>query len=291
MFGYFRFNQIYASPRIKRVYKNYYCGTCFSLEYNYGEISRFILSYDVVILALAAKLHKYPEDDLLPCFFRKKEKLQFIENEDWRKLAAINVLLMGAKIDDDINDEQSTKAKAASIACRKMIKKAEMQYPELAYIIRNGYKEMYKLELEKVDMLEICDAFSSLMCKLMTNAYEINLNKLKFISAISRWLYFIDQLDDYDDDIKERKFNPLIIKGLTKSQMINKEHDKLFSYMKELFKEFQDIKNSLDLSCVEDRLLYSVSNESIPSVTSLVLKDKQLPKIIHKRKEIEWKTE
>lgn len=291
MFGYFRFNQIYASPRIKRVYKNYYCGTCFALEYNYGELSRFILSYDAVILALTARLHEIPERELLPCFFNKKEKLQFVENEGWKKLASINILLMGANIDDDINDEQSAKAKAASIACRKMIKKAEIQYPELAHIIRNGYKKMYELELERVDILEICNVFSSLMSKLMINAYGIDSNKVKFINSISQWLYFIDQLDDYDDDVKEGKYNPLIIKGLTKSQMINKEHDKLFSYLKELFKDFRNIKNSLDLNCVEDRLLYSVLNESIPSVTSLVLKDKQLPKIMHRKKEFEWKTE
>lgn len=75
MFGYFRFNHMYASPRTKRVYKNYYCGTCFALEYNYGEISRFILSYDAVILALTAQLYESPERELLPCFLRKAEKI------------------------------------------------------------------------------------------------------------------------------------------------------------------------------------------------------------------------
>lgn len=74
MFGYFRFNQLFASPKLKNVYKNYYCGTCFALEYNYGEIARCILSYDVVILALIAKLYDTPNKEVLPCFLKKKRK-------------------------------------------------------------------------------------------------------------------------------------------------------------------------------------------------------------------------
>ena len=94
MFGYFRFNQLYATPRLKNIYKNYYCGTCFALEYNYGEVVRCILSYDVVILALVAKLYDKPNRTVLPCFLKKDEKMQFTQDEGWQKVAAINVLLM-----------------------------------------------------------------------------------------------------------------------------------------------------------------------------------------------------
>ena len=147
MFGYFRFNQLFASPKLKNVYKNYYCGTCFALEYNYGEIARCILSYDVVILALIAKLYDIPNKEVLPCFFKKKEKKQFMQNEGWQKVAAINVLLMNSKLDDDINDEQSTKAKAAGLLFHNVIKKKKKQIPELKEIINKEYKRIYKLML------------------------------------------------------------------------------------------------------------------------------------------------
>ena len=218
MFGYFRLNQIYASPKTKRVYKNYYCGTCFALEYNYGELSRFILSYDAVLLALVARLYTSPERELLPCFFKRSEKLQFFIDEGWRKLASIDVLLMQAKIDDDINDESSVKAKIVKIIFYKAIKKANYLYPELADIVRNGYKEMFRLENNHADVLEISEAFASMMSDLMFKAYEIDSDKLEFIKFAARWLYFIDQLDDYDDDAKKNKFNPLIIKNISKRE-------------------------------------------------------------------------
>lgn len=291
MFGYFRFNQIYASPRTKRVYKNYYCGMCFALEYNYGEISRFILSYDTVILALTARLYKSPERDLLPCFLKKKDKIQFFQDEGWKKLAAINILLLGAKIDDDINDEKSLKAKAASIIFYSALKKAEKEYPELAQIIKNGYYKMYELEKNKSDILEICNAFSIMMSDLMSTAYNIDSEKLLFIKAISRWLYFIDQLDDYDEDIQEKKYNPLITNNLTKKELIYKHHQKLFMYFQDLFCDFNKIKQAFNLDCVEDRLLYAVVNESIPSVTSLILTNRKLPEFLHRKKELEWKND
>ena len=241
MFGYFRFNQLYASPRVRRVYKNYYCGTCFALEYNYGEISRFILSYDVVILALLARLHKNSTADILPCFLRKKEKKQFYNDEGWKKLSAINILLMKAKLDDDINDEKAVKAKATYVVFGRAIKKAEKEYPKLAAIIKNGYKRIFELEMSGADILDICDEFAELMMKLAFEAYRIDDDRLEFLRVISRWLYFIDQLDDYDDDVIEGKYNPLVREGISKTQMIDKDHNALFSYFKNLFCDFERV--------------------------------------------------
>lgn len=288
MFGYFRFNQMFASPKIKRVYKNYYCGTCFALKYNYGEITRMILSYDVVILALTARLYKNPVRETLPCFFKKSEKQQFYQVEGWKKLAAINVLLMKAKLSDDINDEKSSKAKAAAIIFSRTIKKAENDFPALAAVIDKGYSRMYELEKDGSPVMEICNAFSDMMGKLMVKAFNINHEKTRFIKAIAKWLYFIDQLDDYDEDVKEGKYNPLVENSIGKTDLINKEHNVLFGYLKELFAEFENIKQMMDLANSEDRLLYAVLNESIPVVTTSVLTGRDLPQIAHRKKELEW---
>lgn len=288
MFGYFRFNQLYASPKIKNVYKNYYCGTCFALEYNYGEFARCILSYDVVILALVAKLYDEPNRKLLPCFCKRRQKKQFWESEEWKKIAAINVLLMNAKFDDDINDDKSKKAKAAAIVFHNQIKKAEMDFPELAEIVKEGYLDMYRLETAGARILEICNSFANMMEKLVVTAFSVDSARCNFVKGISRWLYFIDQLDDYDADIKEKKYNPLLMEGISKAQLINIEHECLFEIMREIFKNYRHIKTSLDLNCPEDCLLYAVINEAIPSMTSLVLSDRKKPQILHRKRELEW---
>lgn len=289
MFGYFRFNQLYATSKQKNIYKNYYCGTCFALEYNYGEIARFTLSYDVVILALIAKIYDNPNRAVLPCFLKKNEKEQFVQNEDWQKIAAINILLMKAKFDDDINDEKTSKSKAVALLFHEAIKKAEKQFPNLALIIKEGYKTMYKLETERTDILNICNAFADMMEKVVVTAFNVSPIKIEFVKGISRWLYFIDQLDDYDKDIKEGKYNPLVSKDISKYQMINKDNTYLFEVLREIFKDYHKIKKGLNLSCDEDCLLYAVINESIPNVTSSILSGRRLPQIMHRKKELEWK--
>lgn len=288
MFGYFRFNQLYAPSRIKTVYRNYYCGTCFALEYNYGELARCILSYDVVILALVAKLYDDPLRDRLPCFFQKQEKEQFIHNLGWQKIAAINVLLMSAKLDDDMNDEQSKTAKAASVLFGGVSHKAEKQFPELAQIINEGYSALYRLEKEGAEIIDLCNSFANMMGTLVDNAFPVEPFRIDFVKAISRWLYLIDQIDDYDKDVQKGKYNPLIVEGLSKEQFINSNHARLFPVLQTIFQDYPEIKRKLDRSCCEDWLLYSVMSESIPSITAVVLSGKQLPQYGHCRKQANW---
>ena len=288
MFGYFRFNQLYAPAKIKTVYRNYYCGTCFALEYNYGELARCILSYDVVILALAAKLHDEPTQERLPCFFRKKGKEQFYQKDGWQKVAAINVLLLSAKFDDDINDEQSQKAKAATILFGSVSSKAEQHFPELAHIIKEGYSNLYELEREHVDILTLCNSFADLMGRLADKAFVIEPYKIDFVKAISRWLYLIDQIDDYDTDVQQGKYNPLIVEGLSKAELINRDHMYLFPLFQKIFQDYEEIKEKLDRSCCEDWLLYSVMSESIPNITAVVLSGRRLPQYGHCKKHADW---
>ena len=289
MFGYFRFNPKFASDRIKRIYKNYYCGTCFALQHSYGEKARLLLSYDVVLLGLLAKIHNNPDAEKLPCFFQKNKKKQFREKAEWDKLATINILLVKAKIDDDRNDESSLKAKLGGAIYSRTIKRAVNKYPELAEVVDSGYKEMFRLEEQKSDVLDICNAFADMMVKLMVDAYEINEDKQRILFALARWLYFIDQLDDYDDDIKEGKFNPLVLPGIDRFTYIYKKCNVLFSYLKVLTQDFDSLKSTLDLRIPEDIIIYSLLNESMPKTMVMIINGKTLPKLNHTSKTVEWK--
>ena len=45
-------------------------------------------------------------------------------------------------------------------------------------------------------------SFADMMEKLVVTAFNVDSVRIDFVKGISRWLYFIDQLDDYDNDIK-----------------------------------------------------------------------------------------
>ena len=181
MFGYFRFNADGATPEMKKVYKNYYCGTCFALEKNYGEVARLLLSYDVVIMGLLAKSHQNGCGDRLPCFGKRNNKTQF-SDETWKKIAAINILLFSVKIDDDIHDEQSKKAKAAGVALKGVIKKARKDFPMFAELLDEGYRKMASLEEDRVDVRQICYVFSGMMSELMKIAF--NMDEIGVVTSV-----------------------------------------------------------------------------------------------------------
>ena len=288
MFGYFRFNQNFASREMKIAYKNYYCGACFALEKHYGEISRFLLSYDVVLLAIMVNLHKTPGRDQLPCFGKKSEKTQF-SDEGWKKIAASNILLFNAEIDDDLNDDNSAKAKAAYFVFKSQIKKARNDFPMIAEVIDGGYSKMLELERSRSDVLEICNSFSDLISKLLSKSFNADEDVCAYGRAIAGWLYFIDQLDDYDDDAAKGKFNPLVIEGISKLDYINTKQSILSSYIETLMCEFDEIKRTLARDGVEGKILFSIINETIPSMTLRVMMDRKLPKLDHtNKKEMKW---
>ena len=288
MFGYFRFNQNLASYEMKMAYKNYYCATCFALEKHYGETARFLLSFDVVLLALMANLHDNPGREMLPCFGKKSEKSQF-NNESWKKIAAANILLFNAEIDDDLNDDNSLKAKLAYFVFSSKIKKARKDFPELAEIIDGGYRKMLELERAKSGILEICASFSRLISDLLQLEFDCSEMICDYGKAIAGWLYFIDQLDDYDEDTAKGKYNPLVIEGVSKLEYVNTKQNILSVYIETLLYDFDRLKKQLNRSSVEGSILFAVLNETIPSMTLRVMAGRKLPKLDHtNKKDLKW---
>ena len=123
MFGYLRPFQNRMKKDLQTAYKNYYCGTCFTLQHNYGLSSALLLSYDVVLFGLSLKSLEQPMSERLPCFGEKKAKKQFV-NEKWKVIASISMLLVAEKLRDDIEDENSILAKIAFCFYSKKIRKA-----------------------------------------------------------------------------------------------------------------------------------------------------------------------
>ena len=275
MTGYFRFYKQLSTYRTTYVYRRYYCGTCFALDHQYGQLSRFFLSFDTVILGLIARILDNPLDELrLPCFFQERKKTKYKLDERWKKLAAINVLLIAGELKDDINDENSERSRLLGKFFSRQFSKAEKSYPELSEIIQDGYKRMLELEKEGRGVVEICDEFADFMVHLMVVAFSINDCMKSYLYYISRWLYFIDQLDDYDKDVKKNVFNPLVKKGISKLCYVSEYHEELQDILHEITTNYNDIKGMLvKEGTIESEILYSILSNSIPKVTESVLND------------------
>lgn len=289
MFGYFRFLNQYSDYQLQTAYKNYYCGLCFALDMHYGALSRMLLSYDVTILAIALHAHPAPLCDKLKCVGQKACKQEYFNSETWKKIAAINILLAAEKMSDDISDERSFKAAVGSAFYKKIIRKATHDYPKIQKAIREGYSAIVDAEKKDLDVLQIGDLFADMMVSVLQVGFSASDTVCSYVREISRWLYFIDALDDYDKDLQKKRFNPIAIPGTPFKKYLMTEYPLVQNLLKSLYQKHNLLVEQLGDGSLENEILISILKNSIPSVTALIMQQHSLPELLHCKAGNEWR--
>ena len=289
MFGYFRFFRQYSDYTAQAVYKNYYCGLCFALDLHYGPMSRMLLSYDTTMLAIALHAHRTPCCDRIKCTGCKKTKKDLFSGEDWKKAAAVNILLAAEKLRDDITDERSMKATVGSFVFRKCIRKAQADYPQIHKAIRDGYTAIVEAEKKNADVLEIGELFGNLMTGILDAGFCVSDTLYRYVHAISRWLYFIDALDDYDEDIQKKRFNPLAKEDLPYRRFVATEYPYIQNLLNTLYADHDRLAKELEDGSTENEILVGILRNTIPAVTATILHHQKLPALLHFKSGTVWR--
>lgn len=288
MFGYFRFLNQYSDYQIQKVYKNYYCGLCFALDMHYGALSRMLLSYDVTILAIALHAHPAPCCDKLGCLGCKECKKTYFSSEVWKKIAAVNILLAAEKMSDDIADERSFKATVGAFFYKNVIRRATADYPQIHRAIHEGYRAIQAAEQENGDVLQIGDRFADMMVGILDAGFHASDTVKEYVRQIARWLYFIDALDDYDEDLQKHRFNPIARPELPFREYVVTCYPQLRQYLLSLYEKYDELCEKLS-GDPENEILVSILKNSIPAVTSTVLHRQPLPELLHCHSGNEWR--
>ena len=203
-------------------FKSYYCGLCYHIKENFGQLPRMVLNYDLV--AMGMLLDGLSADT---AYIQKKnclvhpttKKPIIVRNKALQYTASINVALVYYKLLDDIQDDHSLKSEALA----KLLVPYKMKFkPEIRKINRMiafHLKELYELEqtrkFESID--EICHPFSLIVGNIL-KAYPYELEHdspqlreklFNFGYALGKWIYMIDALDDLEKDMAKQHFNPI----------------------------------------------------------------------------------
>ena len=280
MFGYLAMHSCFQTFKMHRCYANYYCGTCFGLEHNYGQISRFLLSNDVSLLGILLKCHDNPLKERYLCYGKCKEKHCIFHGGRWNRMAAINLLFVNEKLKDDINDERSWKAALGKLLLGGHFRKAEAKYPEMAKAIAQGYVEMYKLEKAGSGIRPIEECFADMMVNTMSECRSLEEWEIDYIRHISRWIYYIDALDDYEEDFKAGKFNSLKKEDApTMYDYTKKYMSTIVDDLQYIYRDLNKILEIMPQNTPEDALLRTLICHDIPLRTAKVLSGRKLEKI------------
>lgn len=203
-------------------FRSYYCGLCFHIKEDFGNIPRMALNYDMTFLALLLD-GLSPEEvefDFKRCAPHPVNKKPIIiKNKALSYAAAINVSLVYYKILDDVEDDNTLSSKLQLITLSPYKKKFNNSINKINDLISNKLKELNNLEknLTFSSIDEICHPFSEIVgnilkCypnKLIDDSEDIRENLYNLGYTLGKWIYIIDALDDLKKDMEKQKFNPI----------------------------------------------------------------------------------
>lgn len=301
MFGYVMPEKAHLYMKDFDLYRSFYCGICKSMERQFGQLARFTINYDITFLAIL--LHNFLGVDVtferLKCITKPfTQRKSVTENDLTDLLASFNVILGYYAAYDKALDDNSTKARSAMKGLKKALKKADENLQGVKEIVSDRYKNLRELE-KRTDFTidSISDEFASMMrdcVKAVVSCYtlarsvekneelcynknalsENNLEELSHLSYnVGKWIYLIDALDDFEEDVKENKFNPFkVIYGdvSTHSELMDvhgKEIVFLFaSCLNKIEESFSNIKFSFNKD-----FLANVIQRGLPLMTKGVM--------------------
>jgi len=230
MFGYILPEKPELKIREYELFKAYYCGVCKSIGSRHGNIQRLALNYDTTFLALLLSSLANEKIRLKPerCLVHPFRKRIVVRNSSIVEYASdINVMLAYYNFKDKWKDDKSAAAYVALIAQKPAFKKIKDKYAKKCDIIESRLNELEELEKSKCNSMDrAAEPFAKLMEEIV--AYEpvctdeATEKTLRWFGYnLGKWIYILDAFDDLEENIKNKKYNPLIYQYNYTNESIN----------------------------------------------------------------------
>lgn len=222
MFGYIKPYNPELKVRELEIYKSIYCSVCKNLGKNFGPTAKFLLSYDATFLAM---LHLAFESGPFQvckkrCTINPLKKCKYIEAQDeiFRYVATVTILLSYNKFIDDVHDSNGIKkfiAKILSCIYKRRYQKIKKFLPELADEIEKQMSAQNNIEQNNSSIDAYAHPSASILAHVLSFPYKSKkLDVSRILQELGyhlgRWVYFIDAADDIEKDRKNNNFNPLL---------------------------------------------------------------------------------
>ena len=219
MYGYVRTHAPELKVREQEYYRAVYCGLCRTMGKCTGQCSRMTLSYDFTFFALVrmALTGERIEIERRRCLAHPTRKRPMAKpNEDLALCACTSAILAYHKIRDDLRDERGMKRTAATVAApfvdsirRRAMKRG---YTDADRRVDLAMRKLCELEASRPPSVdEPATLFGELMATLL--GYGLEGNQAKLARSIGlhvgRFVYILDAADDYAEDVRKGRYNPL----------------------------------------------------------------------------------
>lgn len=266
MFGYIRPIKGELYVKDSELYSSIYCGLCRYGGKNISHITRWILNYDFVLLALLRMSFSKEEVcvEKKRCPYKLKKKNCACADKSYSFVCSAFGLLTYEKIKDDISDEKGFKKflRIISLPIFKRIGKKSDNFDGLKNIIEKGISYTRTIENDKcISPDRAADGFGTMMKEIVS--YGLDGNE-KLIAEncgyhVGRYIYLIDALDDIEQDERTHNYNPFIMHyGSAENALNNMEQIKetLFDSLN-AFSNYYALSINGSLNSI-DRIIFNI---------------------------------
>lgn len=214
MFGYVIADGERMTEAEKNTYRACYCGLCRSLKKRCGAFGTLALSYDLVFpaLLLMSLYGQTPDTRSVRCLPHPVKKHDCFTHEIIDYCADMNIALMYYKFMDDWEDDRNLLKKAEAGLIRKHVEGVKKRYPRPCGVIEKCLKDLN--DMEKADVLSpdrTAACFGALMGEIFVWKQDEKAPMLwEMGNRLGQFVYLCDAALDLSDDIKKKRYNPLI---------------------------------------------------------------------------------
>lgn len=224
MFGYVVASLSAISEEEKARYQAVYCGLCHELKERYGQVSRLCLTYDLTFYILLASSLQEPPETCGPnhCVMHPGGGRTFARNRATAYAADLTVALAYHKCLDDINDDQSLKARASAALLKSAYHQARQRIPAQCVAIEQAMAAIAQLEAGGASTPPDAAAheFGRLLGQLFAadqGFWEEAMGQLGY--HLGRFVYLMDAAVDYAEDSASGSYNPLVYSEFEPQEM------------------------------------------------------------------------
>lgn len=213
MFGYIGPDSPYLFKKDETLYQALYCGLCKSIGKGCGQTARTALTYDMAFTS--ALVHNIKGEDVQikkqRCVVHPfKRRPMALPDDTTIALGCVNTVLTYFKLCDDKADGEARGV--LRHLYKAGYKRALKRHPEIGAIISRYTGEQAKLEEAGCASIDMACEPTAVMMK-EAGAYLLgkfsNADTENLFYHIGKWVYLIDALDDYDNDVKKGRYNVL----------------------------------------------------------------------------------
>ena len=233
------------------LFRAYYCGLCHATKKESGQIARLTVNYDIAFIGLLFHdvLGEKAQVVKKGCILNPKKRPIIASNPLMKRIARLNLILAGLKLADDKADGDSKPLRR--LAFSRQVKKARKKEPVFASLADECLARQTEEEKCGTMLNGAAEPFADMMKKVFAAlAGEKSTPALEQIGyLLGKYVYFMDALDDYDEDVKKKRFNAFkrTFGANTFAQLRQEKGDDLAFIMEDLVKSVEDAYRELDM--------------------------------------------